>query len=616
MKKLLKRFLAISLTVLTMFTAVACSGGNKEEEEAVETPTYQSSEYDLVKNSVTEYKLVYPEEQKDDSLMIYALNEFSLFFRQATGITITQESDKDMVYSDGMKVISIGETSLLSGANVTVDKTALKETGYMMKRVGQSVFLVGGSIYGTINSVYGFLSAQFDYECYAPDEIALQSGVTDEKLVDVDVVDVPDIVWRIQGTGESMTNTTYTRRMMSNMQSDFMMTFGSTYYHNFFSVVTESERAAHPEWVSNHGLQLCLTTDFDGLVEHVVEKMKAAFLANPNATALSFTQMDDGGWCSCDNCKASKDRYGTDSAAMILFMNECARRIKVWNNEVCPERNIYLYMFAYHSTTDAPAHKDANGNWVANDESLIFEDNLLVQYAPIAAAGYYSYDNDKNKEYNEIMQKWKALTDKFMFWSYNYYYKGQNFHPYYDFHDLRNYYKYLENNGVFYLFEEDRCNVAKWTDWSRLKMYVRTNLSWNNDADLNKLYDDFFKNYYKDAATPMRKLFDEYSAYMTYIINRDGIRGQGGTAELEKAEYWPKSMLDGWMGYIEEAYSTIKYLKGVNQTKYTLLYDRICLDSIPFRFLSEEYNFSSVYVGDGNSLEYDMKRFGLDEIDT
>ena len=37
--------------------------------------------------------------------------------------------------------------------------------------------------------------------------------------------------------------------------------------------------------------------------------------------------------------------------------------------------------------------------------------------------------------------------------------------------------------------------------------------------------------------------------------------------EVEKASYWPKAMLDRWIGYIEEAYDTIENYNKVNEEK-------------------------------------------------
>lgn len=618
MKKYIRSIIACSLAITTLF-AVGCKedeASSSSPDSSVETPVIEESAYDLVKDGESAYTIVY-DADATSAILDMAVNELSLFFEEATGVLLPAVPDTEVSYSAEGKYISVGTTTLLQEAGVLYDALALTPTGYKIQTVGQSAFLVGGGVYGTLNAVYGFLTAQFGFDCFAPDEILLDTNVSNEKLLSFDLVDIPDITWRIQGAGETFTDTSYARRLRTNQQSDFIMYFGDAFCHNFFEVVPESVRNAN-NWASNTGSQLCLTRDVDGLATYVVEKMKTTFLANPDSYAMSFTQEDDSGWCSCETCVACKQKYGTDSAAYILFMNECARRLQVWQEEEGIDRELYIYMFAYQSTTDAPVHyNEDTKQWEANAPELKLEKNLLVQYAPIYAAGYHSYDKPINKTYNDIMQKWLALTESgVMFWSYNYYYKGMNWHPYYDFHDLREMYQYMKKNNVMYLFEEDRVSSAKWQDWSRLKAYVRSKLAWDSDADLNKLYDDFFTHYYKDAAVPMRKLFDEYSTYYTYIIQRDGIRGQGGVSEVEEASYWPKAMLDRWIGYIEDAYDEIEYMKNNNPEEYQTLFDRICLDSIAYRSLSEIYYDSSVYIGDGSSLEQDRDRLGLNGVDT
>lgn len=608
MKRLISFLLFAALTLGVCLSGIAC-GGKQKEEEATVTP----SDYDIVTEGVSDYKIVYPA-GNTSSMIETAVSELQYFFEEATGVALPAVPDSGLSHSADARVLSVGETSLLKSAGVTAEHAALTPTGYKIQTVDRSVYMVGGGIYGSLNAVYGFLAGQFGYECYAPDEISLDRGVRNAKLMNFSVTDVPDITWRPTSSGELMQDTQYARRLRMNMQSDFIMEFGGVFYHNYFEVVNPDELSeTHPEWFSNHGLQLCFTRDPEGLADYVFEKMKAEILANPDAYALGFTQEDDGGWCSCDECKKSKEKYGADSASQILFMNNCARKLKAWLEETGSDREVYLYMFAYQAVTDAPAHYNADtGKYEPNAPELVMEDNLLVQYAPIYAAGYHSYDREINAGFDEIMKKWSALTEHFMFWSYNYYYKVLNW-PYFDFSDLREQYKYMVNNKVMYLFEEDRTGCAHWCDWSRYKAFIRAKLAWDTDADLNALTDAFFDNYYKDAAPYMRRLFDEYATHYTLLIEENNLRGQGNTCDVDKEEYWPKAMLDQWIGLIEKAYDEIEYLKAGDPALYQTLFDRICLDSISFRFMSEALYSSSIYVGDGNTLEEDRAKFGMNE---
>ena len=608
MKKFLSILLLIAISACAMLSGVACGGkGGNEDDGPKET------EFKLVSEGASDYAIVYPASETS-AIIETAVDELQYFFEEATGVKLPTLPDTGLTHGKDKSYLSVGTTALLAGAGLS-DRSMLTPNGYRIETVDRSVYLVGGGVYGALNAVYEFLRQQFGYECYAPDEIALARGVRDANLLDLSVSKNPDIEWRAAGAGEMMQDTQYTRRLMMNMQSDYIIEMGGSFYHNFFGTVNPEDQAlktAHPTWFSPNNNQVCLSRDPEGLADYVFEKMKAAILAFPDAYALGFTQQDDGGWCTCGECAKNRETYGTDSATQILFMNICGRKLKEWLAEEGIDREVYLYMFAYQATTSAPATLNPQtGKYEPNAPELVLEDNVLVQYAPIYADSYHSYDKPRNKLYDDTMQAWSCLTKNFMFWSYSYYYQERDV-PYFDFYDLKETFDYYKNHNVMYLFDEDTNGIAKWCDWSRYKAFLRTKLGWDTECDVSALTDAFFTNYYKDAAETMRELFDQYSAYYSMIIEEYDLGGRGSNGEeVDRAELWPKSLMDQWLRLIEKAYDDIEYLKPIDPQLWQTLYDRICLDSINFRYLSEHFYFDSVYVGDGNTLEQDIVKFGM-----
>ena len=616
MKRFLSVFLTAILSVALAFGTAACgNNGNTPEEtnKIAETETY------LVQDGRTDYVAVYPA-NAETPLIDISVSELTYFFEMATGITLTvkPDNDNDVFWQRSAKYISLGETELLtaSGAGKSVDRVALKATGYTIKNAGNSVFLIGGRENGVLNAVYRFLKEQFNFECYAADEIVINTEVRNAKLLSYDnVSEIPDIAFHGTAQNETMLNQIYARRVGMSVQDDWLVELGGAFYHNWFGTIPPATyQMAHPNWFSPSGGQLCLSRDKEGLAAEVLKKIIEVLQRNPSGYAIGFTQMDDGGWCDCATCQQIAKTYGANSATQILFMNYLWDLLEDWLNANMPEKEVYLYMFAYQANTEPPK-TDENGNM---PEEMKLNEHIYVQFAPIYAAGYQSYgyvnpNASDNSSYNKMFNDWQKITDKIMVWSYSFYYKGSSgIYPYFDFSDMKETFAYLAEHGTNYLFDEDHSGSARnMSDWSRLKIYLRGKLAWDTDADLLAYTDAFFDNYFKAASKTMRQLFDEYCSHYATLIQEHHLRGQGGIIDILETEYWPKGVLDRWMRLIEKAYDDIEYLKDADSALYTKLEARVRLESISLRALCENLYSSCIYVGNGNSLLEDARSFGI-----
>ena len=269
-------------------------------------------------------------------------------------------------------------------------------------------------------------------------------------------------------------------------------------------------------------------------------------------------------------------------------MNKVANKVIPWVESTYPGREVLLAMFAYQQSEEAPVVKKGN-KFVPADESLRLHDNVALFYCPIYAEYYYDFSAEQNVNVADTLDKWSVLAKNIFTWIY-----GANFQlylaPHNNFNSMQNNYRFLYDRGAKYVFDQHQFNQVSGTDWYRLKAYLSSNLQWQIDSDQNELIDKFFKNYFKDAATVMRKLFDEEQTWFAYLASEQGYTGKVSYTEnsLLLKEFWPQGLLEGWLKIIDEAYKKIERYKTTEPALYQTLKDRITLESITFRFMQIE----------------------------
>ncbi|MBQ7373274.1 MAG: DUF4838 domain-containing protein [Clostridia bacterium] len=607
----------IALSTVSFFV-IRCAVGGREEETIVRglhERTVSETDIDLVKDGATDYVIVIGENETNEQVM-FATNELIQNFSRATGLYLQTKKDSEINYTENSKVLSLGETSLLQKAGVTYDKKEIGSSGYVVQTKGSSVFMVGATGAGTLYAVYGWLKEQFDYEYFAIGEIAIEKGLTNEKLLNVTLKEKPDFEYRLANYGEAIYDPQVAYRARFNPFHSLWISFDGTDYHTAFEIVPPTEyQADHPNWFSEDDTQLCMTRDPDGLSDVVAERIKEELIANPDRNILTVTQEDVNTWCTCETCTGLLNKYGTNSAGYILFMNKVATKVQNWLDETDPDREVLIAMFAYHQSEEAPV-KETNKGYEPMDESLRLHDSLALFYCPIFASYYYDFYSEENVNVAVTLDKWSVLAKNIFAWIY-----GTNFQlyfaPYSNFNSMQNNYRFLYDRGTKYVFDQHQFNQICGTDWYKLKGYLSSNLQWKIDSNQEELTDKFFKNYYKDAAVQMRQLFDEEQTWFAYLAEHKAYTGEIGYTKstLFKEDYWPRGLIENWLDLIEEAYKAIEPLKVSNPSLHKTLHDRITYESLAFRFIQIE--MYSVYYSDFElqqmkaSFRDDCNEFGI-----
>lgn len=590
------RIIATMAAAVIMSLSLGCTTNNKvgpTKERGLHERTVTETDIDLVKGGTSDYVVVIPENETNVSVK-FAVEEMRQNFYEATDIELTTKTDNEISYSENAKILSIGETSFLQEAGVTLDKKEVGQDGYVVETKGSAVFMVGGSGNGTLYAVYGWLKEQLGYEYYAIDEIAIDKNVTNKKLLNITLKERPDFDYRLTNFGEAWFDSTVAYRTRFNKSSDLWISFegvvdgvkSDVAYHTSFNIVSpDLYKEDHPDWYAPDGKQLCLSRDPENLAKVVVERITEALDKYPDKNILTFTQQDHNTWCDCEECLKSLDKYGTNSAVYILFMNRVAEDVTKWVEENYPGREVTLAMFAYQQTEEAPVVKKG-GKYVPVAKELVLHDNVALFYCPIYAEYYYDFNAEENVNVADTLNKWGVLTDTIFTWIY-----GANFQvylaPYNNFNSMQNNYRFLYDRGAKYVFDQHQYNQLSGTDWYRLKGYLSSNLQWKIDSNQDELIDKFFDNYFKDASPVMRQLFDEENTWFAYLADEHGYTGKISYIEtnLIIEEYWPKGLLEGWLKLIDEAYGKIEHYKTTDPALYEKLRDRITLESITFRYM-------------------------------
>ena len=552
----------------------------------------------------------------------YAQEELSYFLSRA-GIEIVSD---DVIHN----FISIGRTIELELAGIKADKAALGLSGYIIKSFNGSLYICGGSPIGTLFGVYDFLSKAIGYKRYAEDEIHFDR-IDYLSLDGFDYCGKPEFEYPYISTtmfvGKERCH--FNRLKLVHPWIEFPM------HNSFVLVPPDKYRAEHPEWyaVDEQGKfvhqlnynctdEKLLETVFDGLKDVLISSYKPDKYRE-ELTYLMFGIEDYTEW---DRRKESLDlleKYGTDSASLIKFVNRLADKMKDWMAGNQPDRDVKLCIFAYQPTKKPPVlynpdgslKRDCNGKAIPVDQSVVLRDNVVVRLAPIEANWFVPFDAEENQWVADLFEGWAAVAKNITAYVYS-----NNFFSQYanlnNFDAVKADYKFLKKYNCTHVYDQFLTSGHLSPCFTNYRMFLQSNLMWNLELDVDDLTEDFFNNYYKDAKEPMLRYFNELKD--NYRRWKElGLNGECNYVFLYFQELWTKECLLRWLGYLDEAYGTIaKYFNQKQSSLYHKLYDRITMESCGLRFLyltlygAEDMSEKEIYDYKLNLFE-DLLRFDM-----
>jgi hypothetical protein len=395
--------------------------------------------------------------------------------------------------------IAVGPRAAMAIApDLDLSLASLGQEGIVLRSIGLNLVLTGadGASRGTLYAVHTFLGDICGVRWWSPRESHVPNNPSLE-IPSLDVRYVPPLEYREIHAIDAFDPDWAVRNRINGNSSDIPQAMGthvvyaeSMFVHTFEVLVPHAEHfAAHPEWFSEidgkrvppPGLtQLCLTNA--ALLEFVKQKVRsiAARIPADTEAIVSISQNDNQAYCQCADCRKVAAEEGSESGAMLRFVNAIADDIAQSHPRIAIDTLAYQYTRRPPKLTKP-------------------RDNVIVRLCSYECSYAQPYTDPINQAFADDVRDWSQICDRLYVWDYN-----TNFrhyvHPHPILYALGPNVKFFVDNGVKGLFEQGNRH-SQGGDFAVLKQWVLAQLLWNPSLDGSALIDQFESEYYESAAT-------------------------------------------------------------------------------------------------------------------
>ena len=566
MKNLFIKFTSILLAFILVF-AVGCNNDGGQDNDNTNPTQYvlneDGSPVMLVQNRTSDYQIVIPDQAHN--IEITAAEELNKYIFESSKCNLPIVKESTITVDDNSKIISVGNTDVLTESGLNVNYSVLGDDGLSIGTYGKKVVLAGATPVGTLYAVYEFLAYVIGFEAYAVDEIVFNKS-SDIKLVAFDnYSSIPAIQHRSPTYGDIANAEDAKVLRLTSTKSLYGNDWGVS-AHSIEWFVTQNDR---PDWFNNG--QLCLSNE--EAMEFIANGLISKLGASPESRFWEIGHADTSLACTCDKCTESAEIYGGNAGLFVQWLNKVGEKVENWQIENNIDREIWIIGLMYHAYQKAPAKQNSDGSYSPIDDSVKCRSNVAIRYAPINACFAHDIDDyscpiNARGKYDQEILKWKACSDRVYLWLYCTEYYDYAFFMN-DYGSLQGSYKFYEEVGVYSI--KDEMHQCKRSPFSSLKLYLRSKLMWDPDLDMNVLMDNFFTNYYKEAAPYMREYFNAIRAHFVTMslpsaqggYTTDGTHGcytfnSGHGMVYYDSVYWSMELLSNYQKIVEKAYKALQ----------------------------------------------------------
>lgn len=463
----------------------------------------------FIENGKCLYKIVIPDNASKEAL--FASNELVYAIQACCG-------DSPSIIMDGVSLpencIYVGDTVETHARKYKPDIKKAGPDGYSVICDGENAFIVGAGDEGVIYGVYAFLNLVLGCEFFGYGEWYLPK-TKNVDLPKLNVTVVPDIETRVRSLSWNKYDEETERRFGYNPKNGRHWV---TWAHTFFQLMPKEKYwYEHRDFYAESGEQLCITNErmVEELTKNVIAKLTKEQFEKSDLLYVMLGHEDGGAFCSCEKCLAAKAKYGGHGGAMIRLANKVADGVNKFVDREYPKKTVKVITFSYGPTTDAPVYENEDGSYTPIDESVVAHKNVGVMLAPLASDWAHSLTSEKyNPQTRKSIFGWKALKPELFVWTYDSIF-DDSFIYIENWKYLAESYRMFKDCGATYLFDEgheDRC-----FPFMDMRNYVRAKLMWDTSSDINTLVRHFMKGYYKEAAEPLYRYYQNLTLHFEEV---------------------------------------------------------------------------------------------------
>lgn len=385
----------------------------------------------------------------------------------------------------------------------------LGQDGIVIKASPERIVLSGGRPRGSIYAVFQFLEDQVGCRWWTPKEnfIPRKPELT---ISGSDLRYVPAFSYREHFTTSTRYHPEFATILRENGNHQSQSSSWGGHYrllgfaHTFCELLPpERYFADHPEWYTDQGnqnrpsgktskvpdglhTQLCLSNP--EVLKELTKNALALIRKNPDAGYISISQNDNSNFCQCQSCKVIAEREGSESGAILRFVNAVAAEVGREFPSFWVETLAYTY-----SETPPRLVKPAK--------------NVVIRLA-LALADYgHPIDSEWNAPARKLLLSWAKIAPHLFIWSYATNFKRTMF-PHPNWTDLANDLRFYAAHNVQGMFVQGDCYTGDVGDFPQLRAWLMGKLLWDPNLDQNGLTKEFLTGYYGAAGPFLHKYIE------------------------------------------------------------------------------------------------------------
>lgn len=430
----------------------------------------------------------------------YAADELANYLKQITGAEFNKSTDPSAV--SGTKIF-IGQTAMVKAMLPDFDWSSVKGDGIIIKTIGNNLILSGDRPRGTIYAVNTLLEDYLGVKWWTPSANFIPRKST-VRIKDINLTYKPPFMFRdsyfvnvIGANGDFPLHLKLNGHFQNIPAEKGGHYFIHGFVHTFYQLLPPDVYAKeHPEWYALvngkrqfENAQLCLSNpEMKAMLTDVALYWVSC---NPAAGLISISQNDAvSGVCECEKCKELVKKTGSQTGALIYFVNSIAEEIEKKYPDCLVETLAYQY--SRRPPTKIKPRK-----------------NVLIRLCTIECDFAKPLEGPTNKDFMSDIKSWKKISRQLFIWDYvanftNYIIPMPNFQV------LAPNIRTFAENKVTGLYEQgDGFNNE--ASFDNLRVWIIAHLMWNPNLDMNKLMKEYLQGYYGAAGPYLEKYINVWT---------------------------------------------------------------------------------------------------------